>query len=112
MPQPIDPQTELGRLIATERIQQLSDRANLSYQVRMASQAAQQHVLADTQVQEAEQKSEQVEQELKRRNPFAGRRKRRKAAEETSESTHVVYAADEKAHLLEEPEVHKLDISI
>ncbi len=114
MPQPIDPHTELGRISAAERIQQLADRANLAVQARISGDAAQQALMAESQVQETEQKSEQVEQELRQRNPYAGRRKKRQqqALVEADPGAHVFYAADEKPQVFEDPEAHKLDISI
>lgn len=114
MPQPIDPHTELGRLTATERVQQLADRANLAYQARMANDLAEQRQQAEQQVGQTHQKSEEVEQELRRRNPYAGRR-RRKPKEETAEEhehSHIFYAANEMPQVFEDPDEHKLDVTI
>ncbi len=82
MPMPIDPNTEIMRVTIAERIQQISDRASLLGQIRQSMSEEQHRVVAETQVKETQQKSEQVETELKRKNPFVGRR--RKATEEKS----------------------------
>lgn len=78
MPMPIDPNTEMMRVNLAERIQQISDRASLLGQVRQSLSEEQHRLVDETQVKELQQKSEQVEAELKRRNPFLGRRKRQK----------------------------------
>lgn len=112
MPQPIDPHTELGRLTATERIQQLADRANLAYQARIANDAAEQQLRAEQQVAQARQKSEELEQELRRRNPYQRRGKQGRKQNPTDEHSHVFYAANERPQIFEDPEDHKLDIII
>ncbi|MGC8739746.1 MAG: hypothetical protein ACP5UA_14035 [Candidatus Hydrogenedens sp.] len=76
MPMPIDPNTEILRVNLAERIQQISDRASLLGQVRQSLNEEQQRVVDETQVKEMQQKSEQVETELKRKNPFLGRRRK------------------------------------
>ncbi len=78
MPMPIDPNTEIMRVSIAERIQQISDRASLLGQVRQSLNEEQHRVVDETQVKEMQQKSEQVETELKRKNPFLGRRQRLK----------------------------------
>ncbi len=76
MPQPVDLQTELGRVSAAERIQQIADRASLATLQRAAEEVAQNRVSQESQVQQATQsESEQVEGEAKRRNPFIHRRR-------------------------------------
>ncbi len=80
MPMPIDPNTEMMRINLVERIQQISDRASLLGQVRQSLNEEQHRLVDETQVKEMQQKSEQVEAELKRRNPFLGRRKKQKEA--------------------------------
>lgn len=76
MPQPVDLQTELGRMTAAERIQQLASRASLAGQARIAEEEARRESLAQSSVNEAEAQSEQIDEELRRHNPFVGRRKR------------------------------------
>lgn len=78
MPMPIDPNTEMMRVNLAERIQQISDRASLLGQVRHSLNEEQHRLVDETQVKEMQQKSEQVEAELKRRNPFLGRRRKQK----------------------------------
>ena len=77
MPQPIDMQTELGRVAAAERIALISDRASLAAQTRVAEEAALERQAAETEVEETRQKSDEVDEELKRKQPFTGRRKKR-----------------------------------
>ncbi len=86
MPMPIDPNTEILRANLAERIQQISDRASLLGQVRQSLNEEQHRVVDETQVKEMQQKSEQVETELKRKNPFLGRR-RKQQKEENKESS-------------------------
>jgi hypothetical protein len=111
MPQPIDPHTEVSRLTAMERMQQLADRANLAYQARQSNDLAEQQLRAEQQVGQLQQKSEEVEQDLRRRNPYLGKRKRRDKGPE-DEHSHIFYAANERAQVFEDPEDHKLDITI
>ncbi len=112
MPQPIDPHTELGRMTAAERIQQIADRASLAAQSRVAEGAADQREAAESQVQQAFQKSEEVERELRRRTPFVGRKKKRKDHPEESDAQHTFYSADEHAEVAEDPDDHDLDVTI
>lgn len=114
MPQPIDPMTEMGRATAAERIQQIADRASLVAQARMAADTEGARVAAESQVRQAMQKSEEVEQELRRRTPFAGRRKKRNSGGEPQgdERSRHFYNASEKEVLADDPEVHRLDIEI
>lgn len=86
MPSSIDPNTELARITLAERIQQITDRASLLGQVRQSMEAEQQRVNAETQVTETEQKSRHVDTEMKRRNPFMGKRARRATTEEEEAS--------------------------
>ena len=77
MPQPIDFQTELSRVAAVERAQQLADRLAMNAQQRLAQEIQEQKTLAETQVHQPEAKSGEVEPELKRKNPYVGRRRKR-----------------------------------
>lgn len=110
MPQPVDLQTELGRVSAAERIQQIADRASLASLQRTAEEVAQNRVSQESQVQQTDQpQSEQVDAEAKRRNPFAGRRKRRNDEadeEETGPET------DSHRGPVEDGEGRQLDVSV
>lgn len=77
MPQPIDFQTELGRTSAVERVQQAAERFALAGQQRATEELEAERNAAESQVQEMHNKSEHVEPEKRRRNPFAGRRRQR-----------------------------------
>ena len=65
MPQPIDPFTELARMHAAERIQQIADRASLAAQTRLTSEAALAATNQETQVQQSRAKGEQVDEALR-----------------------------------------------
>lgn len=98
MPQPIDPQTEIGRITAAERIQQLASRASLAAQAHATDEADQQRVNVESQVHEARQKTEEVDRELERRNPFLGRRRRRRRDEaEKDLAEHTLYSPRDRA---------------
>lgn len=109
MPQPIDLQTELARITTMERVQQISDRLSLAAHQRMADQAVQQQVNAETQTRQTEQKSEEVDRDLRRHTPFGNRREggsggEGQGHEEKPKATRVPPAAP--------AEEHRLDISI
>lgn len=114
MPQPIDPQTELGRATAAERIQQIADRASLAAQARASTELANARASAETQVHQATQKNDEVDRELRRRNPFAGRRKKPKGNPQEPEDsrTRHFYNAAEKKVVADDLDSHRLDIEI
>lgn len=127
MPQPIDPLTEIVRVHAAERIQQIADRASLAAQMRTRAAQEQDLVNAESQVHQSQQKGPEVERDLKRHNPFAGRRKRRardgqaeEAAELTSDESRAgeealsptLYDSKEEFEPDTGNEEHHLDISI
>lgn len=110
MPQPVDLQTELGRVSAAERIQQIADRASLASLQRTAEEVAQNRVSQESQVQQTDQpQSEQVDAEAKRRNPFVGRRKRRGDDDSDDEG-----GAEAESHRgpTEDGEGGRLDVSV
>lgn len=81
MPQPVDMQTELGRAIMADRIQQANDRAALVSAMRARVEEDDERGVAETQVAEtAETQSEHVDGEGKRKNPFVGRRRKGSAS--------------------------------
>lgn len=123
MPQPIDLQTEAGRVAAAERVQQIADRQSLAAMQRSAAEVEDERVEVETAVQQAQQKSEQVDRELRRRNPYVGRRRRKKkdadADSERETASHGAetpsfefYGSDERKETPENPEDHQLDVSI
>lgn len=114
MPQPIDPQTEVGRATAAERIQQIADRASLAAQSRVAAESADLQRNLETQVQHSAAKGNEVEQELRRRNPFMGRRKKREKGKQSPEKqlARNFYNASEKAVTADDPMAHDFDVEI
>ena len=114
MPQPIDPQTELGRATAAERIQQIADRASLAAQARASAEMANARASAETQVHQTAKKNDEVDRELRRRNAFAARRKKRDGdahEPEDSRARHF-YNAAEKEVVADDLDSHRLDIEI
>ena len=114
MPQPIDPNTELARVTTTERIQQIADRSSIAAQTRVSEEATAARNDAETNVQQANQKSEELDQELRRRNPFVGRRRNKKSKDnkQTDTTTHTFYNADERPEIVTDPDDHDLDVTI
>ena len=111
MPQPIDPITQLGQLTAAERIQQIAERASLAAQMRVSDSAANQLVAAETQVHGMFQKGAEVNEELRRKNPFMGRKKHKQEEEETN-LQHTFYTSEEKKDIAEDPGAHGLDVMV
>lgn len=114
MPQPIDPQTEIGRATAAERIQQIADRVSLAAQARASAEMASARDNAEHQVRQAMQKNNEVDRDLRRRTPFAGRRKKRDgdAHEQEDSRTRQFYNAAEKEVVADDLDAHRLDIEI
>ncbi|MBI1317639.1 MAG: hypothetical protein GC168_01655 [Candidatus Hydrogenedens sp.] len=114
MPQPIDPQSELGRVAAAERVQQMMERAAQLAQLRQRDDAADDTVRQQEQTHQPEQKQEKVDQELQRRNPYVGLRKKKKKDDEREETPrgHSGYNARQKPEDADDPENHDLDITL
>ncbi len=110
MPQPIDPNTELGRAAAAERIQLISDRASLAAQARGATEAADRQLATESQVRETEEKNQEIDRELRRRSPFMGKRRRKK--ERRDEESATFYNAAEERELADDPDDHGLDVTV
>lgn len=112
MPQPIDPTTEINRAAAVERLQQLTARTDLHAQTRQAHMLAQQELAAETNVDRPEAKSDEVERDLRRRNPYVGRRKRRNPDDSPSEESRTFYTPDERPAIAEDDDHHGLDVTV
>jgi hypothetical protein len=104
MPQPIDMQTELARVTALDRVQQVIDRVSLAALQRVAIEEQEQRVAAETQVQQTHAKSEEIEPEMRRKNPYRYRRKQK-----TDAGTEGIVTKDTPPHTGEE---HQLDITV
>ena len=90
MPQPVDLQTEVARVSAADRVQQIADRVSLAAQQRQVLSVEQERVDVETQVQgTADTQNREVDADGRRRNPFVGRRQRRRktGAQEPGEET-------------------------
>ncbi len=115
MPQPIDPNTELMRVTAVERIQQIMDRASLAGQAHQRALAEEEQVAMETYVQHLNQKGKEVDDERRRRTPYLGKRKHKSqkdGRDDLSDEAHVFYTASEGKEIAEDPNDHELDIEI
>ena len=107
MPQPIDLQSELSRVTAAERVQQVTERASQLAQHRATVQQQQQLGESEAQVQKARHSDEEpgVDPEAREKDR---ERRRRKAA--TPPSARTFYTAEERPEVVEAPEEHRLDL--
>jgi hypothetical protein len=107
MPQPIDMQTELGRTLAAERIQDASARAALLAQQRAQVEEDRARVAQQTQVGQTEQAdNREVRDEEERETRERGQRRRPPQAAAAEESP----ALPRKA--IEPGEQHGFDVSV
>lgn len=111
MPQPIDPNTELARMTAVERIQQATDRASIAAQSRQAMEAEERRLGTEREVMEADAKSDEVDREQKRRNPFMGRRRKRERDGNSDGKERKIYNASEMLDELDD-DIHDLDLRV
>lgn len=109
MPQPIDPQSELARVSQAERVQQFAERAAINAQLRASDEMAAEDLAMEQQVRQTRQKDEHVDEENRRRNPYAGRRKKR--SKEEDQASHVFYDEHERPEIADDDQ-HNLDITI
>ena len=86
MPQPIDTQTGLAQITQAQRVQQIVDRVSLAAQQRTAIETQEQQVATETEVQQTHAKADDVDSDLRRHNPYMGRRRRGRDKEETEQS--------------------------
>lgn len=113
MPQPVDAHTELARIALSERMQALTDRAAVAQQARTTDEVQQSRVESERQIEETpDTQSEHVDGDGKRKNPFAGRRRRRSKDESGSKDGKVFYHADERTEVLTDDDDHNLDVSV
>lgn len=109
MPQPIDMQTELGRSMMAERIQDAATRGALAAHQRDQLKEKQDQALRETQVSETpETQSEHVDQDGRRKNPFVKRRSRRKDRKGSSGQSGKS-ASNPRAAVADD---HQLDVTI
>jgi len=103
MPQPIDVQTGLAQVTQAERIQQIVDRVSLAAQQRTAAETQEQRIASETEVQQTHAKTDDVDRDMRRHNPYMGRRRRGQGKEETG---------DAKPRPAPDGEEHHLDVII
>ena len=110
MPQPVDFQTEVAKVSAAERAQQIAGRVSLAAQQRDTSGEQETRIAAETQVQQtAHTENLEVDAEGHRKNPFAGRRRRRSKGDEASGERDASGGGNRSA---DGEERHKLDVTI
>ncbi|HOZ45062.1 MAG TPA: hypothetical protein PLO37_05430 [Candidatus Hydrogenedentes bacterium] len=112
MPQPVDFQTEVGRITAAERIQQIADRTSLAAQQRHAVEEDESRILQETAPHEPEPKGEEVDREMRRRNPFAGRRQKRGHQEPPGDAEPDGAPRDPQDVAKTAGEEHHLDVTV
>ena len=103
MPQPVDLQTEIGRVTTAERIQEIAGRASLAALQRQTGDLEESRVQLETQVQQTEQsRNERIDAEGRRKNPFVGRKRTRKKDSSKTQSdtaTRMVPSDGQDHHL-------------
>jgi hypothetical protein len=108
MPQPVDLPSEMARVNAVDRIQQVADRMALIAMQRHADEEAQERLRAETQVSTSpEVQGEHVDAEAKRRNPYAGRRRHKERDHREKDTAHAAGSA-----LDQDSEGRHLDVSV
>lgn len=112
MPQPIDFNTEVAKVNAAERAQEVLARVSLAAQQRQAATEQQNQIQTETQViQTTHTENLAVEEEAKRKNPFVGRRRRRNP--ERPETQDETSAGATPIIVSQEPnEEHHLDVTV
>ncbi len=111
MPQPIDFNTEIAKISAAERAQEVMARASLAAQQRQTIAEQQTQIQTETQViQTAQTENLAVEPEPKRRNPFVGKRRRKQTDEEPQNAEQQ--NKERESPPVAETEHHQLDITI
>lgn len=112
MPQPVDLQTEVARITAAERIQQIADRVSLAAQQHAAVETETERVADETTVRQPLPKGPEVDTEERRRNPFAGQRKKSGKDRERDAAAHKFYGRDEHEADADDPDDHKFDVTV
>jgi hypothetical protein len=106
-------QTEVARITAAERVQQVVDRVSLAAQQRAAAVTEEHRVTDETRVKGAPESEARV-------NPDERRRQQQRKQEQspqhedpaTEKAARTFYNADEKEEVADAPGEHRLDISI
>ena len=112
MPQPIDMQSEVTRISMAERMQDAATRGQVAAQQRTAQESQEQVQLRDSQVNETEEtRNPEVDADGRKRERELNRRKNKRAML-GSEEAHTVYNAHESKEILDDPEDHRLDVTI
>lgn len=112
MPQPIDMQSEISRVTMAERIQDAATRGQLAAQQRAALESEERDHLRDTQVNESDEtRDTELDPDGNKRDQAEKRRNKRKKPV-GDEKSHTVYTANETKEILDDPDEHRLDITI
>jgi len=111
MPQPVDLPSEMARVNAVNRIQQVADRMALVAMQRHADEEAQERLRAETQISDSPKvQGEHVDAEAKRRNPYAGKRRQKEEKGQDGHEEDTAHAAEPS--LDQDSEGRHLDVSV
>lgn len=109
MPQPIDLQSELSRVTAAERVQQVSERASQQAQQRATVQQQQQLAQAESQVNRARPSDERAGVDPEAHDKERERRRAKRNAP-AAPSTRTFYTQEERSEVVEDPGEHRIDL--
>ena len=113
MPQPVDMLSEIVRTSMAERVQEATTRANMAALQHGREKIEEDHRAKETLVEEtAETENPEVDVDGKKKDQQKKRSRKRHEPDAAEEASHTVYAADEKSKVLDDPDVHDLDVSV
>ena len=114
MPQPIDMQTELGRTIMAERVQEAVGRTSLAALARSLQESDEDRLENETLVHEThETENRRLDEDGRRKNPLVRKRRRRKRPTDQGEkAAKVFYTSKEGEEIAIDPDDHRLDVTI
>ena len=97
-----------------ERVQEAFGRVSLAAQARSLQESDEDRLENERLVHEThETESRHIDEDGRRKNPFVGKRRRRKKALNQGEkASKIFYTAKEEEELAEDPDDHRLDVTI
>jgi len=111
LPQPVDMLSEIVRTTMAERFQDAAARASVAGLQRAQDELELQKRVQETDVTETpEAQNEHVDEEAKRRNPYAGKRKKKSKSPEDVEEK-LFYTEKSTEMLPDDPDAHSLDVT-
>lgn len=112
MPQPIDPSTELTRLSAAQRVQELADRAQLATQHRQAQAVQENRLTAETRVQQSDQGEEKAGISDRQESRQDEQRRHGQRKPEAEEAAQQKRNAKDLQVIPDAEDAHRLDVTI